>query len=114
MALLVAACVLPGALISITFTVSDYRRQREQAMLDAVSTARVLASALDRDLASTEAGLHVLATSQTLLADDLPGFYRRSQTALPYQNVSNYVLLDASGRQVLNTLKPWVLMPTEN
>lgn len=106
LAVLVAACLLPSALTSIGFTVADYQRQREQAVLGALSTARGLAAALDRDLASAESGLYVLAASD-ILAGDLQAFYQLAKAVLPYQNVSNYVLLDASGKQLLNTIKPW-------
>jgi len=40
-----------------------------------------------------------------LLNGDLTTFYKFTKDALPYQNISNYVLLDSKGRQVLNTLR---------
>lgn len=107
MAGLVLACLLPSLLIAAIFIVADYRSQRRQVVLDAVSTARGLAAALDRDLSSTEAGLQVLATAPALINGDLAAFYQRAKLALPFQNVTNFVLLDPSGRQLLNTLKPW-------
>lgn len=107
LAWLVAGCMLPGALISTVSIFADYQHQREQMMANAVATVRGLAAAVDRDLASTQAGLQVLATAPSLLADDLPAFHVRAKGALPYQNVTNYVLLDPAGHQVINTLKPW-------
>jgi signal transduction histidine kinase/ActR/RegA family two-component response regulator len=106
LALLAIACVLPGALMSTYFILSDYRLQKERAVEDAVATARAAAANLERDFASIESGLHVLATSAALRDDDLPTFYQQAKQALPFQSITNYVLIDASGRQRLNTVLP--------
>ena len=106
LALLAMACILPGALMSTYFIVSDYRQQKARAIQDAIATARAVAASLDRDLASIEAGLHVLATSSALEADDLAAFYRQAKQALPFQNITNYVLIDVQGRQQMNTILP--------
>jgi two-component system sensor histidine kinase/response regulator len=107
LALLVAACMLPGVLLSAYFIVSDYRQHKAQAVAGAIATARAAAASLDRDLASIEAGLRMLAAASALAANDLPGFYVRARKALPYQNISNFVLIDSAGRQQLNTFLPW-------
>ncbi len=107
LAWLVAACILPGALLSAYFIVTDYQQQKTRAIRDVIATARAAAATLDRDLASIESGLRVLATAPSLATDDLANFYQRAKAALPYQNINNYVLLDAHGRQQLNTLVPW-------
>ena len=73
---------------------------------DTIATARAMASTLDRDLASVESALHVLAASPLLVSDDLAGFYLHAKEVLPSQNASNYVLIDPTGRQRLNTLRP--------
>lgn len=104
---LVAACMLPGILLSAWFIVSDYRQHKAQAIQNAIAIARAATANLDRDLASTSAALRVLATSSALNNDDLATFYAQALNALPYQAVSNYVLIDETGRQLLNTLKPW-------
>lgn len=106
LALLVIACTLPGALMSSAFIVSDYQRQREHILAGAVSTVRSLAFAMDKDLTGTVASLQVLATAPSLLVGDLQTFHARARAVLPSQNVTNFVLLDAQGRQLLNTLKP--------
>lgn len=114
LALLAMACILPGALMSTYFIVSDYQQQREQATQEAVATARAASASLDRDLASIESGLHVLATSSALDTDDLATFHRQAQQALPFQNITNYVLIDAQGRQRLNTiLTPTAPLPAQ-
>ena len=106
LALLAMACILPGALMSTYFIVSDYHQQRARAAQEAIATARAAAASLDRDLASIESGLHVLATSSALDTDDLTTFHRQAKQALPFQNITNYVLIDAEGQQRLNTLLP--------
>ncbi|MDI1258682.1 ATP-binding protein [Aquabacterium sp.] len=106
LALLAVACILPGALMSSYFIVSDYRQQKARAVQEAIATARAAAASLDRDLASIEAGLHVLAISSALDTDDLTTFHRQAKQALPFQNITNYVLIDAEGRQRLNTILP--------
>lgn len=99
--------MLPGILLSAWFIVSDYRQHKAQAIQRAISIARAATASLDRDLSGTTAALRVLASSTSLNHDDLAAFYLQAQNALPYQAVSNYVLIDEAGRQRINTLKPW-------
>lgn len=107
LAMLVAACVLPGALISAYFIADNYRLHKDHLVQNAIASARSLASAMDRDLASVESGLRVLAVSPALASNDLAAFYQSAKEVLPYQNISNYVLLDRLGQQQLNTLRPF-------
>lgn len=106
LALLAMACILPGALMSTYFIVSDYQQQKARAVQNAIATARAATANLDRDIASIESGLHVLATSAALNTPDLRAFYQQAKQALPFQNITNYVLTDASGRQQVNTILP--------
>ncbi len=107
LALLVTACVLPGSLMSAYLIFDGYQTQRSLLIRDTIATARAMASTLDRDLASVESGLHVLATTPWLASDDFAGFYRRAREVLPSQAANNYVVIDSSGRQILNTLVPY-------
>ena len=107
LAVLVVACLLPGLLLSSYFIVSDYREHRARAVRDVVSAARAAAAALDRDLASIEAGLRVLGSSSMLLDGDLAAFHVQARNALPFQNINNVVLIDPEGRQQVNTLRSW-------
>lgn len=106
MAWLAAACVLPGALMSAYFVIEGYHERKEHALRSAISVARAAGAGIDRDLASVVSGLRVLATSSALDSGDLNTFYTQAQAALAQQNITNYVLIDRSGRQVLNTLRP--------
>lgn len=105
--MLVIACLLPGILMSTYIIVADYQQNKARALHDALATARTVTASLDRDIASITSGLRVLATSNTLLSGDLAQFYQHAHSALPFQNISNYVLIDPQGRQQLNTLRAW-------
>ena len=107
LALLVAACVLPGALVSTSLVVQHYEQSRAKAMREVVNQARAGAANLDRDLAGITAGLQVLATSQALIQGDLGAFYTQAKAVVPFQNVTNHVLIDPQGAQQLNTIRPW-------
>ncbi|MFT3857567.1 MAG: sensor histidine kinase [Aquabacterium sp.] len=106
LAVLVIGCLLPGVLLSGYFILSAYQQQKAYAIRDAQALARAVAANLDRDLASVESGLRVLATSGALATADLPAFDAQARMALPHQHITNYVLIDADGRQRLNTLRP--------
>lgn len=105
--LLVICCVLPGSMISAFLIFDSYRLEKMRLTRDAISTARAMAATLDRDLASLESSLRVLATSTSLASGDLASFYRRAKDALHFQNANNYVLIDPSGTQQMNTLRPF-------
>ena len=107
LALLVLGCLMPGALMSTYFIVSDYRQNKARAERNVLVTARAVAASLDQDLSSVESGLRVLATASPLVNDDLQSFYQQATYSLPYQQVINYVLIDAQGRQRINTLRPF-------
>ncbi len=105
LAFLVTACVLPGSLMAAFLIFHDYTEQREQLEQNTIATARAMASALDRDLASYESALNVLASSDYLAKEDFAHFYASARSTIAYQNANNYFLLDPSGAQRLNTLR---------
>lgn len=104
---LVAACLVPAVLVSGFLVHQNYRLQREQADRNTLLMARSLAASLDRELSAVESGLRVLATSPALAAGDLAAFHERARSALQFQPVDNYVLTVRSGRQIVNTLRPF-------
>ena len=104
---LVAACVLPLALIAAPLALAHYRLQRDWLHLDTVLMARRYAAELDRELAAIESGMRVLASAPELVDDDLAAFHQRASAALRGQPVTNYLLTDRAGRQRLNTLMPF-------
>ena len=104
---LVTACVLPASLMAIALVVYNYQREQAQVLGDYMGTARAMMSLVDRDLASAQSALLALSTSPYLSSNDLAGFYGQATEALRDQNVTNIVLIDATGQQHINTLRPF-------
>jgi signal transduction histidine kinase len=74
---------------------------------DASATARALMVAVDRDLASAQMAAFVLSTSSELSVGDFRGFQRRAAEALRANIAGNVLLMDRSGREVVNALVPY-------
>lgn len=104
---LVLACVLPAALVCAALAVSVYQVQRQHVQQNTLLMARSVLSDLEREIAVIESGMKVLATSDELASGDLRAFHKRARDALAPGIVYNYILTDAKGRQVLNTLLPY-------
>ena len=102
--LILAAPALVGLL---AIAVGLYEHERDQIGQSALTTARALVSALDRDLAGTTAAAQVLAESPSLASHDLAAFYREAKSVLPFLGGSAVVLADADGQQIVNTRVPY-------
>lgn len=64
--------------------------------------------AVDNDLAGINGKLQILATTPTLRAGDLQGFYNRAREVLTAESVAEaIVLIDGTGQQLINTLRPF-------
>jgi len=108
LAFIVAACVVPAALIGAALVGYDYyKRERARIVRDTTATARALGAAVDMELGGVKAALFALSTSPLLAAGDYAGFHAQASAALKNQNFDSVVLLDASGQQLLNTLRPY-------
>lgn len=106
LAALVLASMVPGVLLATYFVFSAHHQRTEAASREVIATARSVASNLDRELASIEAALQVLSLSPSLAQGHLADFHQEARRALPFQNLTNYVLIDARGAQRMNTLRP--------
>src|SRR5688572_6540183 len=104
---LVAASVLPAALAAALLIGYSYDRQNKIIEQRTVETARALAQAVDRELATGRVALLVLAGSPHLASGDLAAFHRQAQDAIPDLPGDSVVLSDASGQQLVNTLRPF-------
>lgn len=111
LALVVLCCVVPTTLMAAALIGYQYQRERDQLVHDSIATARAMALALDRDLASVEAALFALATSPHLRNDDLAAFDAQARQALRDQRFDNVVLSDVNGVQRINTLRPFGTAP---
>src|SRR6266540_4324133 len=78
----------------------------EQRMLQIVD---ILVDDLDRDFDRHQTILQTLATSQALDNEDWPSFYAQAKAAL--QGRAYIILIDATGRQLVNTYVPYGVQP---
>jgi diguanylate cyclase (GGDEF)-like protein len=111
LALLVVACLIPASLMAVALISYNYQRERARLVRDSIATARALTSAMDRELTGMQSALFVLATSPHLSSDgssdNLRAFHSQAKEVLPNLLANNIVLIDANGRQRVNTLRPF-------
>ncbi|MBI5163172.1 MAG: PAS domain S-box protein [Magnetospirillum sp.] len=107
LAWLVAACLLPGMLAAPLLLDHLYRSGRAQLEQQAIQTVRALVRGLDRDLASAQAAVQVLATSPHLQADDLAAFHAQAGEVLRTFPERNFVLTDATAQERVNLRQPF-------
>jgi hypothetical protein len=105
---LVLGAMLPGVLLTGILVWRSFVNTRAITERRLIESARVDASALDREFDSAISVLQTLATSPSLDRDDLAAFYqeaRRGQATQP----GWYTLLLSShdGRQLVSTRVPW-------
>ena len=105
--LLVVACIIPAWLMAVALLSYNYHQDRARLVQESMATARAIMSAVDREFSGMQAALLALATSPHLAADDLAAFYKQAQQALKTLGADNIVLLDRTGQQRLNTLRPF-------
>ncbi|MGZ5786102.1 MAG: sensor histidine kinase, partial [Ramlibacter sp.] len=104
---LVLASLLPAALAAAALISYSYELQKESVAENAQATARALTQAVDLELKSGIGALQALATSPYLADGDLMRFHRQAREALGGLPGNNIVVSDASGQQVLNTLRDY-------
>ncbi len=104
---LVAAVLVPAVLAAGLLSAYSYSRQRANIEQRTLETARALTQAVDQDLASGRTALQALATSPYLDtgSGDLAAFHRQASDAMRDLPGNNIVLSDASGQQLVNTLR---------
>ena len=96
--------LLAVAAVAIWWAHQDERRAVEQALL---YHARSVSVAVDREVETSLAGLKGLATSSDLDPADLRKFYDQARLAQEaYRRWLTVALVDPSGRQLLNLLRP--------
>jgi diguanylate cyclase (GGDEF)-like protein len=85
----------------------NYQLERARLARDSIATARALTSAMDRELAGVQSALFALATSPHLASNDLRAFHSQAKEVLPNLIATSVLLIDASGQQQINTLRPF-------
>jgi PAS domain S-box-containing protein len=98
--------LLVGALLyrSVTLEI-EQTKQRVAQVLEA------LIADLDRDMERRIAVLETLSTSPLLAAEDWPAFYAQAKESL--RGRAYLILVDAEGRQILNTYVPYGEAPKQ-
>ena len=104
---LVLGCMLPVSLMATAFVFYNYHQQKAQRVSNAISTVRLMALSVDKDLATVESGLQVLATSRLLQQNNYAAFYDQAQEVLRELHVNAITLSDANGQQLVDTRTPY-------
>ncbi|MGE5094048.1 MAG: diguanylate cyclase [Betaproteobacteria bacterium] len=105
---LVLASLLPGLIGAGVLLVREYRSGLAEREKDHVAAARMLLRSVDEQLDKARVLAQTLATANATLRGDLPALHARSRELLALAGVGrNVVLTDASGQQVLNTLREY-------
>jgi diguanylate cyclase (GGDEF)-like protein len=107
LARLVIACVVPGSLLVAAVIFYDFQQEKRRQARDALATARALTFVVDKELAGVQSALFALATSPYLVVDDFRAFHVQATEVLRNQVGNNLVLAEVSGKQRLNTLRPF-------
>jgi hypothetical protein len=104
--LVVVVTILP-VFVAIPFHVANLF-QRDRAALDQSVrlTTLALLQAVDGNLRAAQNGLELLAGSEELRRGDLAQFYKRGTDLVNLGMANNVVVLDETGQQLINTLKP--------
>ena len=106
LAFIVAACIVPAALLGAALIGYDYyHRERARIVRDSTGTARAMVHEIDRELAAIRLAAQVFATSQPARAGEIEALRARAIELVGRGLGANVVLSDASGRQLLNTLR---------
>src|SRR5687767_3192082 len=101
-----AAILVPVAVLSAVALGMLMNAEREAARRSVLETARVIALAVDQELATAESALRVLATSAYLAGGDFSGFYQQARYARTTPE-SWILLFNPEGDQVINTRFPF-------
>ena len=104
---LVVVCIVPACLVAAYIAVESYGRERASIERDLLATTRALMLAVDRDVASIQASLQVLAVAPTLKSGDFAEFYLQAVEFAQDYPGSNILLCDEPGQEIVNTLRPF-------
>jgi signal transduction histidine kinase len=105
---LVLGALLPGALLTGILVWRAFANNRAVSERRLIESARVDASALDREFASTIGTLDLLATSPTLEDEDLKGFHEEGERVQStHPGWYEITLLSSDGKMLLSTRQPW-------
>jgi len=101
------AWMIPAWLCISVGIVAFYGHERDRISQTTISTARALMTAVDNELAGKLAAAQVLAMSPYLRSADFAAFHREASELVPILHGNSFVLADASGQEIVNTLRPY-------
>ncbi|MFZ2267820.1 MAG: ATP-binding protein [Azonexus sp.] len=105
---LMLACLLPGMIGASAILYYSFLNERDQLVQDTNQTTRALMQAVDAEFARIQALTQMLATSEHLASNNLAAFHAQALELLPLTKFDhNYLLVDATGQQLVNTLRPY-------
>ena len=100
--------VLPVVVFAVLLVAQLSGKERAAVERQLVSSSRMMASGIDREIVSTIRTLEVMAQSERLDRDDLEGFHAEAQRAQQTQpSWLSVLLLAPDGRQLLSSAQPW-------
>ncbi|MYM26411.1 diguanylate cyclase [Duganella sp. FT135W] len=86
----------------------DYYLARKELFSSAKMIANATVMELDKEFSVVQSALMTLSTSPSISHGDLEAFQVQAIQVAAQQDVLNIVLEDSTGRQILNTLKPFL------
>jgi PAS domain S-box-containing protein len=99
--------MVPAFLMATLVLFYNYRQQQDQLVTDSVASARTLSRLVERELATAQVSLRVLAVSPSLQTRDYAAFQRQAQEVLKRGFINNVALIDPGGQQLMNTAVPY-------
>ncbi|MDX2201570.1 MAG: PAS domain-containing protein [Hyphomicrobiaceae bacterium] len=106
LALFAAMLLVPALLLSGFLIREAANERRREAEVRVVQLASDLADDVSKDLERSLTILRTLSVSQALAENDLKAFYELAQEMLASRDEA-IILVDADGRQILNSGVPW-------
>jgi PAS domain S-box-containing protein len=107
LSLLVVVSMLAPLAVTFAMMFNIYGREATLIEQRRIETARALMQAVDRELSHARGTLQTLSAAPALASANLRDFYAQAMATRAVYPKSNFVLSDASGQQLLNTLRPF-------
>lgn len=104
MALVIAVPIFLASLISLSGEYFERRNAIESRIAD---TSAALSLAVDREIASIQFALQVLAQSPALAQGDLEKFYQEAVGVAALYPDANVILADSTGQELIGTFAPY-------
>lgn len=115
LAMIVVGCILPLSAVAGFLMFDYYQREQSRLTVEAISRARAIVSAVDRDFAIIQASLTVLATSTQLATGDFAKFHEEGLNALQTMSGDSIILVDNRGQMLMSTRQPFgTALPKSN